>query len=89
MPAAFSLNRDLARIGYWCKRWELLVNPMKTKVLVVNFKSKTFAPVFPNLVLDGTVDKRVIELKALGVVLDAKLSFECHIRSIAASASVQ
>ena len=25
-----SLYRDLARIGDWCKRWGMLVNPMKT-----------------------------------------------------------
>ena len=31
--------------------------------------------------------ERVAELKVLGVILDAKLSFEGHIRSIAASAS--
>ena len=42
---------------------------------------------FPNLVLDGFVVERVTELKVLGVVLDTKLLFESHIRSIAASAS--
>ena len=42
---------------------------------------------FPNLVFDSTVVERVTELKDLGVALDTKLSFENHIRSIAASAS--
>ena len=37
--------------------------------------------------LDGTVLGSLTELKVLGVILDTKLSFESHIRSIAASAS--
>ena len=86
VQTALSLNRDLARIGDWCKRWGMLVNPLKTKALVIS-RSRTLMPIFPNLVLDGTVVERVTELKVLGVVLDAKLSFEGHIRSIAASAS--
>ena len=64
----------------------MLVNPMKTKALMIS-RSRTLAPIFPNLVLDGTVVERVTELKVLSVVLDLKLSFENHIRSIAASAS--
>ena len=54
VPALSYLNRDLARIGNWCKRWGMLVNPMKTKALVIS-RSRTLLPIFPNLVLDGTV----------------------------------
>ena len=79
MQAVLSLKRDLARIGDWCKCCGLLVNPMKTRM--------TLARIFPNLVFDGTVVERVTELKVLGVVLATKLSFESHIRSMAASAS--
>ena len=64
----------------------MLMNPMKTKALVI-FRSRTLAPIFPNLVLDDTVVNRVTELNVLGVVLDTKLSFESLIRSMAASAS--
>ena len=60
--------------------------PVKTKVLVIS-RLSTLAPIFPNLVLDGTVVQSVTELKVLVVVLDTKLSFESHIRSIADSAS--
>ena len=86
VQAVLSLNRDLARIGDWCKRWGLLVNPMKTKVLVIS-RSRTLAPISLNLVLDGTVVELVTDLKVLSFVLDIKLSFESHIRSTAASAS--
>ena len=41
----------------------------KTIDLVI-FWSITLAPVFPNLVLDGTVVERVTDLKVLSFVLD-------------------
>ena len=52
MSALSLLNRDISRIDDWCKRWDILINYIKTTVL--------------------------------GVVLDTKLSFESHIRLIAA-----
>ena len=56
------------------------MNPLKNKALVIS-RSRTLMPVFPNLMLNGTVVERVIELKFLGVALDALLSFEGHILS--------
>ena len=56
---------------------QALVNTMKTKALVIS-RSRTLATMFPNLVLDGIVVERVTELKVLGVVLETKMSFECH-----------
>ena len=50
-------------------------------------RARTLMSICSNLVLDGNVVERETELKVLGVVLDAKLSFEGHIRLIAASAS--
>ena len=85
MQTVLSLNRNLARIGDWCKRWGMLVNPMKTKALVIS-RSRTLASIFPNL-FDVIVMERVTGLKVLGVVLDKKIRFDSHIRSIAASAS--
>ena len=43
-------------------------------------------PIYPILMLDGTVIERVTELKVLDAVLDCKLSFESRIMSIATSA---
>ena len=64
----------------------MLLNPMITKALVI-FRSRTLAPIFPTLVLGGSVVDKVTELQALGVALNTKLSLENHIRSIAASVS--
>ena len=52
--AVLSLNCDLARIGDRNQCWGMLVNQMKTKTLLIS-RSRTLAPIFPNLVLDGTV----------------------------------
>ena len=49
MQTVLSLNRDLARIGDFFKRWGMLVNLMKIKVLVIS-RSRTLAP---NLVLSS------------------------------------
>ena len=50
-------------------------------------RSRMVEPLFPDLVVDGTVVEMVSELKFLGVILDSKLAFEKQVRAIAASAS--
>ena len=40
---ATSLNKDLASIQEWCNHWCMIVNPNKTKALVVN-RSRTVNP---------------------------------------------
>ena len=62
------------------------MNSIKTKALMI-YRLRTLAPIFPNLLFDGTEVEWVTELKILGVYFGTKLSFKSHIRSIAASAS--
>ena len=83
---AASLNDDLAVINDWCCRWGMLVNPSMTKRMLIS-RSRTVEPLFPDLVVDGTVVEMVSELKILGVIVDSKLAFEKQVRAIAASAS--
>ena len=86
---AASLNDDLAVISDWCSRWGMLVNPSKTRGVLIS-RSHTVEPLillFPDLVVDGTVVEMVSELKILGVILDSRLAFEKQVRAIAASAS--
>ena len=52
-------------------------------------RSRTVEPLFPNLVIDGSVVEMVSELKILGVILDSKLTFEKQVREIAATASMR
>ena len=64
VPAVLSLYRDLIRVGDWRKRWGMLVNLTKFKDLIISM-SRTLTPLFPNLLLDGTVVERATELKFL------------------------
>ena len=64
----------------------MLVNTSKTRGML-NSRSRTVEPLFPDLVIDGSVAEMVSELKILGVILDSKLTFEKKVRAIAASAS--
>ena len=85
---AASLNDDLAVISDWCSRWGMLVNPSKTRGMLISC-SRTVEPLFPNSLIDGSVVEMVSELKILCVILDSKLSFEKQVRAIAASASMR
>ena len=76
---AASLNDDLAVISDWCSRWSMLVNPSKTRGMPIS-RSRTVEPLFPDLVVDGTVVEMVSKLKILGVI-------QKQVRAIAASAS--
>ena len=49
---AASLSRELARISEWCNHWCMILNPNKTKALVVS-RSRTVNPPHGDLVLSG------------------------------------
>ena len=83
-----SLNNDLALISDWCSRWGMLVNPSKTRGMLI-YRSSTVEPLFPDLLIDGSVVEMVSELKILGVILDSKLTFEKQFRAIAAPVSMR
>ena len=33
---AESLNRDLVAVSEWCRRWNMRLNPTKTKIMIVS-----------------------------------------------------
>ena len=84
VSVADSLNRDLRKIQSWCVTWGMKLNPSKTHSIIVS-RSKTPLPPHPRLSLCGTPLEVSSSLKLLGVVLDDKLSFEKHLRSVASS----
>ena len=65
----------------------MLVNPSKTRGMLIS-RSRTVEPLFPYLVIDGSVVEMVSELKILGVILDSKLTSEKQVRAITTSASM-
>ena len=83
---AASLNRDLVSIDKWCAGWGMLINSAETYGMMIS-RSRTACLMFPDLFVGGSIVKMVGERKISGVVLDSKLTFESHVRSVAASAS--
>ena len=77
-PVADSLNRDLDRIQEWCNHWCMILNPNKTKALVVS-RSRTPKG---DLVLSGSFIRASPNLDILGLKFDSKLIFEDHVRCI-------
>ena len=75
---AASLNRDVARIQEWCNHYCLILNPYKTKALVVS----RYRTVSHPLVLTGVSIQASTNLGILGVKFDSKLTFEDHVRGI-------
>ena len=63
----------------------MLVNARKTKAMAVS-RSLTVLPRFPPLLLDGRVLACEEMLRILGLNVDCKLTFESHLRAVAASA---
>ena len=78
---AASLHRDLAKIQEWCRHWCMIMNPNKTKALVVS-RSKTVNPPMGDLVLSGVSICASPNLDILGVKFDSRLTFENHVRGI-------
>ena len=74
-----SLNRDLDRVSMWCDQLGMKLNVSKTKTMIV-VRSRTIHPQSTSLTLDETVLKESAELVILAVMLDAKMTFEKHLR---------
>ena len=81
---AASLNRDLNKIYLWCNTWGMRLNANKTHSMIFS-RSRTSNPPHPSLLINDIPISNVNGIKALGVVLDSKLTFEKHIRSLSAS----
>ena len=76
-----TIHRDLARIQEWCNHWCIILNPNKTKALVVS-RSRTVSPPQGDLVLSGVSIRASPNLDILGMKFDRKLTFEDHVHGI-------
>ena len=83
---AESLNADLAKLHKFCSTWDMLINCGKTQSLIFS-RSRTKYPLHPTLVLNDSVLSESSNLKVLGVILDSKMTFADHLRSLSSIAS--
>ena len=84
VEVARSLIRDMVRLHAWCKVWCMSMNLSKTKAMLIS-RSQTLLPYHPDIAIHDIILENVKELRILGLILDTKLTFEQHVRSIVSS----
>lgn len=82
--AADRLNEDLERIAVWSGRNSLVLNPNKTKYMVLGSKDqiRKICDQSPIVSVLGQTIERVDVSKNLGVVFDSELRFKTHIENL-------
>ena len=78
--AVIALNEDLLAIARWCCTNSPVINPDKTKLLVIGVPQITRnLPSFSPVKLLGKKFKPVLVAKDLGVIIDSSLSYNEHV----------
>ncbi|CAH2109119.1 unnamed protein product [Euphydryas editha] len=75
------LNEDLARISEWSEANALVLNPGKTKYMLMGTKAQInkIANVMPPIHIKGNLIETVPETRNLGLLMDEGMRFEKHI----------
>ena len=74
------INSDCVLIWKWCNKWRVSINLPKTKYMI--FTKKNNISLTIRFQPDLTPLEVVREKRALGIILDDKLSFKKHISTI-------
>lgn len=82
--AVSNLNEDLRHISQWSEANTLVLNPGKTKYMIMGSKAQVERIKAHNPVIDilGERVERVAEARNLGVLIDEALNFENHVLEI-------
>ena len=79
------LNSDPCEIAKWCSLNSLLINPNKTKLLVVGVPQLTRNLSLPHVVLLGKNIKLSPVVKDFGVWIDSAVTFDDHVSKLSSS----
>ena len=84
--AIANLEQDLLRVAAWCCENQLLINPDKTKFMLIATRQlrKRFSSSPVVSFLDKSLEP-VASAKDLGVTLDSHLTYDCHISNVVSS----
>ena len=84
--AIANLEQDLLRVAAWCCENQLLINPDKTKFMLIATRQlrKRFSS-SPVVSFLGKYLEPVASAKDLGVTLDSHLTYDCHISNVVSS----
>ena len=78
-----NLQEGILRIDNWCKGNKMMLNPDKTKSMVITTRQKhQLKPLILDLKLDDKMIEQVESHKVLGVTIDMKFTWEPHINNI-------
>ena len=80
-----SVNQEVGAIDSCCLKRHLMLNPKRTKAMVVG-RSGTYASGFGDFSLVGAKLEKVKSPRILEVILDARLTFETHLREVVSKA---
>lgn len=78
---AEKMNVQLSKLVTWLNANKLSLNVSKTNYMVFKSKSRNISHDH-ELIINGTILEQVSNTKFLGVFLDDKLKWDCHIQSI-------
>ena len=78
------LQSDLDSLSRWSADWKLNLNASKCFAFTASLRT---SPVQHPYSIDGSVLKRVTEVRDLGVILDTKLTFSAHINQTVSKAN--
>lgn len=83
-----TLQISLSEILNWCSHNQMVLNPEKTKCMVVTTRQKhQIQKLSLDLVLQNQPIEQVSEHRHLGVILDDRLSWQKHINTLSKSAA--
>ena len=78
-----NLQEGLTRIDHWCKTNRMMLNPTKTKSMVITTRQKhQIKPLILNLSLNNQLIEQVDSHRVLGVIIDNKFTWDSHISHI-------
>ena len=75
------MQANINGISEWSKKWKMVLNSDKTQVMVITLDKKD-TDWIPKLELEGKVLEVVKEYRFLGVTIDSKLTFWCHVKNV-------
>ena len=82
-----TLQLCLDRISVWCNVNHMLINPVKTKSMIITTRQKhQFSGLSLRLSLDGQNIENVTEHRLLGLIVDNKFRRQAQIENIYAKA---
>ena len=79
--AANLLQQDVLKLGVWCAKLRIKLNPEKTKVIIFS-RSVLIRKAELNVTLYGEPLKICPQVTFLGIIFDSKLTFQPHFEDI-------